>query len=292
MNLHMSSYSCDRWVQHCIVSTIDGPSYRAMLPEMSEQSWNSISDADHSEGRRLEWVGDSALAGRLCMKVYEMFPDGEVDFYSLLRSYVLSNRTFNQLIHKIDTDGSIPLTEGKISADVFEMVVGAFYKEKVHQDREHEFHDWFDNTFTPLIHAADAAFRGWRASSIIVAGALPAPPRKKATVKQIAVQAVKNYRRLRSKRTRHRLLSQEYIPSSLPLPLRAPTTPRHNRELPLPPPSLLPQPNLPLEPRLTASASFVLPSAEHDDKWYLRPLPKISTVLSPCFTPTDRGLHI
>jgi hypothetical protein len=48
--------------------------------------------------------------------------------------------------------GSTTFPDGKSSADAFEMVVGAFYKEMLDSDLEHQFHDWFDDTFTPLIY--------------------------------------------------------------------------------------------------------------------------------------------
>jgi hypothetical protein len=94
--------------------------------------------------------------------------------------------------------GSTTFPDGKSSADAFEMVVGAFYKEMLDSDLEHQFHDWFDDTFTPLIYAADLAFRSyeklgslllvefcsskrsrrWKSDMAIIGGT-PAPTRKK-----------------------------------------------------------------------------------------------------------------
>ncbi|KAJ7709709.1 hypothetical protein B0H17DRAFT_868931, partial [Mycena rosella] len=151
-------------VQNHLVATIDGPRYHAKLPTMSDEAWDSISDDGSifkAERRRLEWIGDSAMSARTSIKVYEMFPHGGVDFYTVVRSFVLSNETFSHIMQKI---GPLclacvaPFPAGKYPADLFETVVGAFYKEKRESGWEREFDEWFDDTFTPLIEAADAAF--------------------------------------------------------------------------------------------------------------------------------------
>lgn len=64
-------------------------------------------------------------------------------------------------MQKIGVAGSTSFPEGKGSADIFEMIAGAFYKETTANGSEYDFHTWFDDTFTPLIYAADAAVRGY-----------------------------------------------------------------------------------------------------------------------------------
>ncbi|KAJ7087846.1 hypothetical protein C8R44DRAFT_28969 [Mycena epipterygia] len=150
--------SCHSFVQNHTVTTLRGENYHASLPTMSEAAWNSILDYDSA--RRLEWIGDAVMAGRLSLKVYEMFPNGQFDFYTVVRSYVLSNLTFTHLMQTIcdsGVGGSTALPSNKSSANIFESIVGAFYKEN---KAGHEFNAWFDDTFTPLIQAAEAAFRG------------------------------------------------------------------------------------------------------------------------------------
>ncbi|KAJ7046988.1 hypothetical protein C8F04DRAFT_1062398 [Mycena alexandri] len=294
----MASYSCFTLVQTHLVSVIDGATFHAKLPEMSEESWDSISDANASESRRLEWLGDSAMAGRLSLKVYEMFPEGEVDFYNLLRSYVLSNVTFTHLMQKIGTDVSIMFPEGKMSADVFEMVVGAFFKEKLYEGYEHEFHEWFDDTFEPLITAADAAFRGYKrweatipdAPVVPTGGTMPAVPtvplkkkKKKAKRHEKAVQAVRSYRHLRSIEEKRRAelarLTVTYVPPPplpQPAPIHAPAPTRYDHLFfSLPP--LKFQDHWDSAPLLKLRTSPLSPTSSpaQDDGWYLRPLPEI-----------------
>ncbi|KAJ7444909.1 hypothetical protein FB451DRAFT_73989 [Mycena latifolia] len=164
--------SCHSFVQNHILAVITGVGYSAKLPAASEEAWDSIladGSTSEAERRRLEWVGDSVMRGRTSLKVYEMFPQGNVDLYTTVRSFVLSNATFRQLMQKIGAVGvgvSSPTSfpAGKIPADIFEMVVGAFYNEKRETGYEHEFDEWFDDTFMPLIEAAEAAFRGYKQS--------------------------------------------------------------------------------------------------------------------------------
>lgn len=58
----------------------------------------------------------------------------------------------------------MPFPAGKDPANLFETVVGAFYREKRESGWEHDFEEWFDDTFEPLIEAAEAAFRGYKQS--------------------------------------------------------------------------------------------------------------------------------
>ncbi|KAJ6597082.1 hypothetical protein DFH09DRAFT_858278, partial [Mycena vulgaris] len=152
-------------VQDHIVATINHAGHCAQLPTMPEEAWDSVLDDDSQQRRRLEWVGDSVMRARMSRKVYEMLPEDSVDCYDVLRSCVLSNVTFRHLMQKIGASGvggaATPFPKGKCPADLFETVVGVFHEEKSDNDQQDEFNEWFDDTFTPLIRAAEAAFRAY-----------------------------------------------------------------------------------------------------------------------------------
>ncbi|KAJ7775090.1 hypothetical protein B0H16DRAFT_85346 [Mycena metata] len=307
----MASYSCFSSVQAHLVSVIDCTTFDVKLPAISEESWELVSDATNSESRRREWLGDSAMAGRLSLRVYEMFPEGEVEFYNLIRSYVLSNVTFTHLMQKIGTEVSMTFPQGKPSADVFEMVVGAFYTEKLYEGCEHEFHEWFDDTFEPLIMAADAAFRGykrWEATipcAPIVPGTVPAPPKvpckkkkkkqaKKAKRHEKALQALESYRHMRSIEEKRKAeivrFTVAYVPPPLlplPQPVPAPAPTRYDDLYFSQPPFRLRDWDFEPLPKLSTPRPFSLSPAQ-DDEWEFEPLPKLRTPRSFGLSPSPQ----
>ncbi|KAJ7271981.1 hypothetical protein B0H12DRAFT_1067045 [Mycena haematopus] len=157
----MASISCHTPVQNHILWTITADTYRPRLPKLSEQAWDSISDdSDNSAStnRRMEWLGDSIISGRISWKLCEMFPAGNVEFYHTVKKYLVSNLTLTGLMRKIAiVEETCPLS--KTSADVFETLVGALYSEHSQHGQEYKLYAWFDSTFVPLIIAAEAAYR-------------------------------------------------------------------------------------------------------------------------------------
>ncbi|KAF7363606.1 Ribonuclease III [Mycena sanguinolenta] len=158
----MTGISCHKFVRNQIVSTITGSVYRVQLLTLSEQAWDSISDNSDdsaSENRRMEWLGDGILTGRVSLKIHQMFPDGVVEFYHIARESLTCNFTFTHLMQKIGAGAAVTCPPNKTSADVFETLVGALYNEHSKNGLEHKFYAWFDDTFMPLIKAAEAAYR-------------------------------------------------------------------------------------------------------------------------------------
>ncbi|KAF8124400.1 hypothetical protein K438DRAFT_1047592 [Mycena galopus ATCC 62051] len=158
----MGRSACRAFVQKRILAVINTEAYHVQLPVMSEEAWDSISDDSDdsaSENRRMEWLGDAMLAGRISLKAYEMVSDGNVEFYSIVRHCVVSNLTLTHLMQKIAADAATTCPTNKTAADVFEAMAGALYKEHYENGSQHEFNAWVDDTFMPLIETAKAAFR-------------------------------------------------------------------------------------------------------------------------------------
>ncbi|KAJ7632804.1 hypothetical protein FB45DRAFT_515687 [Roridomyces roridus] len=180
--------TCRGFVYDHVVSVVDGPDYHPNLPPLSDD-WD---DSDPEENRRFEWLGDSALAIRMSLKIYEMCPGAKVEFYDLVRGILLSNDVQTHIMQKIGTPGDFP--SQKSTADAFEMLVGASYTENLYHDQgmAEDFHNWFDDMFTPLVQAAEAAhrtFEQWKVDcefARVRAGGVPlAPhiPKRKNTAK-------------------------------------------------------------------------------------------------------------
>ncbi|KAF8212029.1 hypothetical protein K438DRAFT_1805827 [Mycena galopus ATCC 62051] len=160
------SISCHSFVQSKIVATINSDAYHAhLLTPLSDEAWDSISDdSDRSalENRRMEWVGDGIIAGRITSMLYYMFSKADVEFYHVARDCLVSNSTFKHLMRKICAATAVACPASKISADVFETMVGALYKEHYKNGLEHKFNAWIDDIFMPLTEAAELAFRVYR----------------------------------------------------------------------------------------------------------------------------------
>ncbi|KAF8212045.1 hypothetical protein K438DRAFT_1224547 [Mycena galopus ATCC 62051] len=175
-------------VQKCILAVINADAYRAQLPVMSEEAWDSISDgSDDSalENDRMEWVGDAMIGGRICFKIHEMFPNEGAGFYSVVRNYVVSNLTFMNLMQKIGAAAATTYPADKTSADVFETMAGALYKEHSQNGLEHEFNAWVDGTFVPLIAVAGAAYRACQCTTVASnASAFPGKETKRKVAKR------------------------------------------------------------------------------------------------------------
>ncbi|KAJ7632805.1 hypothetical protein FB45DRAFT_913547 [Roridomyces roridus] len=103
----------------------------------------------------------------MSLKIYESYPGSMVEFYDLVRGILLSNDVQTHLMQKIGAPGDFP--SRKSTADAFEMLVGASYTEHRNNETEEEFQTWFDDTFTPLMEAADAAhsaYEQWKGAKV------------------------------------------------------------------------------------------------------------------------------
>ncbi|KAJ6502355.1 hypothetical protein C8R45DRAFT_976358 [Mycena sanguinolenta] len=157
--------ACQTFVRNHIVSTITADTYRVQPFNLSEQGWDSISDDSEDsaqENRRMEWLGDDIIAGRISLKIYEMFSDGNVELYHTMRESLVCNFTFKHLMQKIGVAAAISCPWNKTSADVFETLVGALYNEHAKSHLEDKFYAWFDAIFMPLIEAGYIAYQAFK----------------------------------------------------------------------------------------------------------------------------------
>ncbi|KAF7363607.1 RNase III domain-containing protein [Mycena sanguinolenta] len=172
--------SCQTFVRNRIVSTITAETYRPQLLTLSEKAWDSISDdsdTSASENRRMEWLGDKIIAWRISLKLYEIFSEGDVEFYhvsedkagfaatdhrQIVRESLVCNLTFTHLMQKIGAATATSCPSNKTSADVFEALVAVLYNEHAKNHLEDKFHAWFDDMFVPLIEAGYVAYHTYK----------------------------------------------------------------------------------------------------------------------------------
>ncbi|KAK7468818.1 hypothetical protein VKT23_003318 [Stygiomarasmius scandens] len=145
MNITNSSYKI---IQKHVSLHIHSAAFQYLkLPILSPETWDAI-QTDDAECSRLGFLGDALMNTFVAECIYRvMKQQGDAGVFTAARSALTSNQTFGQIMRRLgcsDAQGKIQKSE----ADVFETIVGGYFKEK----GADLVKEWQETNYTPLVH--------------------------------------------------------------------------------------------------------------------------------------------